>query len=242
MKHKVLCADPAWPFDDKLPGETRGAASNYHTMTIPDIMRMPLPPLDDDCVLFLWRVAAMQQEALDVIYAWGFNAPQRELVWLKKTVTGRRWFGMGRVVRAEHEVCLIATRGKPRVHNHSVRSTFVTEEPLVELAPDFSGLSAQVPQYVNRRGKVRYRHSAKPETFYDIVEQLVPGPYAEIFARRRRPGWTCHGDELVPEFLAGSNVVPRLTDQAAPLLEGSGGPGICRCNEYETCAVCVNQK
>lgn len=211
--HRVLCADPAWPFNDKLPGTTRGAARNYKTMSIPEIMRMPLPPMADDCALFLWRVAAMQQEALDVIYAWGFNAPQREVVWLKKTITGKRWFGMGRVVRAEHEICLIATRGKPRVQNHSVRSTFVTEEPLIDRAPDFAGLSAPVG-----------RHSEKPEIFYDVVQELFPGPYAELFARRRRTGWTCIGDELPPAF-------PGLHEQTCPGWYQEVPEALCTCKK-----------
>lgn len=173
--HRVLCADPPWKFRDKLPGKNRGAARNYPLMTTEEICRFPLPPLADDCVLFLWRVAAMQQAALDVVRMWGFNPPQREIVWLKKTVNGNRFFGMGRVVRAEHEVCLIATRGRPQVLNHSTRSTFVT---------DFEGLSDVVG-----------RHSEKPEKFYEIVESLYAGPYAELFARRQRPGWTCLGEE-----------------------------------------------
>lgn len=32
-------------------------------------------------------------------------------------------------------------------------------------------------------------HSAKPEAFLDLVEQVSPGPYAELFARRARLGW-----------------------------------------------------
>lgn len=172
MPFRVLVADPPWKFGDKLPGKTRGAERNYTCMTAVDICRFPLPPLADDCVLFMWRVAAMQQDALDVIRMWGFNPPQREIVWLKKTVNGNRWFGMGRVVRAEHEICLIATRGRPKIKNHSTRSTFVT------------GLSAVVE-----------RHSQKPEGFYEIVESLYDGPYCELFARRQRPGWTCLGDQ-----------------------------------------------
>jgi N6-adenosine-specific RNA methylase IME4 len=35
----------------------------------------------------------------------------------------------------------------------------------------------------------RGRHSAKPEAFLDLVEQVSPGPYAELFARRARFGW-----------------------------------------------------
>jgi len=171
---KVLCADCPWPFKDKLPGKNRGAVRNYPLMSTRDICRFSLPPIADDAVLFLWRVSSMPQDALDVVKMWGF-VPKTELVWLKKTVDGNRWFGMGRTLRAEHETCIVATRGRPQVLNHSVRSTFVT---------DFEGLSAPVG-----------RHSAKPDRFYELVETLFEGPYVELFARRQRPGWTCLGDE-----------------------------------------------
>jgi N6-adenosine-specific RNA methylase IME4 len=32
-------------------------------------------------------------------------------------------------------------------------------------------------------------HSAKPEAFIDMVEQVSPGPYVELFSRRQRFGW-----------------------------------------------------
>lgn len=38
-------------------------------------------------------------------------------------------------------------------------------------------------------------HSAKPEAFLDLVEQISPGPYVEMFARRARFGWDYWGDE-----------------------------------------------
>lgn len=41
----------------------------------------------------------------------------------------------------------------------------------------------------------RGEHSAKPEAFLDIVEQVSPGPYLELFARRARFGWDYWGDE-----------------------------------------------
>jgi N6-adenosine-specific RNA methylase IME4 len=41
----------------------------------------------------------------------------------------------------------------------------------------------------------RHRHSQKPEAFLDIVEQVSPGPYLELFARRARFGWDYWGDE-----------------------------------------------
>jgi N6-adenosine-specific RNA methylase IME4 len=167
----VLVADCPWSFNDSLPGEgIRGAAKKYEVQSVDFLKAFPLPPLADDALLFFWRVAAMQEEALAVVRAWGFTV-KSELVWVKKTTTGKRHFGMGRYVRAEHEVCLIATRGHGNrlIRSKSVRS--VLDAP--------TGV-----------------HSRKPDAFYDLVEQLAPGPYVELFARRQRKGWTCFGNEL----------------------------------------------
>lgn len=41
----------------------------------------------------------------------------------------------------------------------------------------------------------RGEHSAKPDAFLDIVEQVSPGPYVELFARRARFGWDYWGNE-----------------------------------------------
>ncbi len=43
----------------------------------------------------------------------------------------------------------------------------------------------------------RGEHSAKPEAFLDLVEQVSPGPYLELFARRQRFGWDTWGDEAL---------------------------------------------
>lgn len=168
---RVIAADPPWSFSDALPGKTRGAARQYPCMSWRDIARFPLPPLADDCALFIWRVASMQREALAVIDAWGFDL-KTEIVWEKLTKTGRPHFGMGRITRATHETCLVATRGRPVVRSRSVRDSFAA--PIG-------------------------RHSEKPETFYvDIVQHLYDGPYVELFARRERKGWTCLGNEIRP--------------------------------------------
>ena len=42
----------------------------------------------------------------------------------------------------------------------------------------------------------RGRHSEKPDEFYRLVESVSPGPYLEMFARVRRPGWDAFGDEV----------------------------------------------
>ena len=165
---RTVVADPPWRFRDHLPGRGRGAAKHYGCLSVADVCAFPLPSLADDCVLFLWRVASIQPEALAVMAAWGFTL-KTEMVWLKETCTGKRWFGMGHIVRAEHEVCLIGTKGHPTPLSRSVRSTFTANAG---------------------------RHSEKPDIFYDIVEALFPGPYVELFARRHREGWTNLGDEV----------------------------------------------
>jgi N6-adenosine-specific RNA methylase IME4 len=40
------------------------------------------------------------------------------------------------------------------------------------------------------------KHSKKPEHFQDIVETVSPGPYLELFARRKRLGWHAWGNEV----------------------------------------------
>lgn len=167
MNFRVITADPPWRFGDKLPGKGRGAEKHYQTMSIAELVDLPLPATADDAWLFMWRVSAMGAEAYELMYAWGFQ-PKTEIVWEKLTKTGKAHFGMGRYVRASHETCIIGVRGKPKPLSRSVRSRFAA--PIG-------------------------RHSEKPEAFYDLVEQLSDGPYVELFARRQRPGWTCLGNE-----------------------------------------------
>jgi N6-adenosine-specific RNA methylase IME4 len=172
---RVIVADPPWPFDDRLPGG-RGAAQHYRTLALDRIKQFPLPELEKDAVLFLWRVAAMQEEALEVARAWGFRV-KAELVWAKTTDDGKRLrMGMGRTVRNCHETCLIATRGKPVCLSKRELSIFY--------AP---------------RGSL---HSAKPDKFFKLVQRLYAGPYVELFARRERAGWTAFGDMLEDETRA----------------------------------------
>lgn len=71
--YRVIVADPPWQFGDALPGPKRGATSHYETLSLGALKNFPLPPIADDAMLLLWRVAAMQQEALDVVKAWGFK-------------------------------------------------------------------------------------------------------------------------------------------------------------------------
>jgi N6-adenosine-specific RNA methylase IME4 len=41
---------------------------------------------------------------------------------------------------------------------------------------------------------LRTRHSEKPEEFYHLVHRASYAPFLEVFARKKRPGWTCWGN------------------------------------------------
>lgn len=176
---RVHVSDPAWDFDQGKSSASKKfhgtVGDHYPTMSVTEIALMKLPPMEFNSVLACWRVAAMQPEALAVVKAWGYTI-KTELVWLKKTKTGKRHFGMGHYLRAEHETCLIAVRGKADVKVHNIRSTFEAPVPLTP---------AGIPW-----------HSAKPDKFYEIIEELCYGPYVETFARRTRPGWSVFGNEV----------------------------------------------
>jgi N6-adenosine-specific RNA methylase IME4 len=51
-------------------------------------------------------------------------------------------------------------------------------------------------------------HSQKPEAFQDIVEQVSPGPYLEMFARRYRLGWDVFGNEVESHVQVFAQVTP----------------------------------
>jgi N6-adenosine-specific RNA methylase IME4 len=171
----VAVADPPWPHDDQCPGKGRGARKHYRTLAVEQIKTFRLPPLHPDAWLFLWRVASMPEEALEVVRVWGF-VPKSEIVWIKRDPGGRCNPGMGHYVRCTHETCIIAARGKaiPLRLSKRIPSFFEAARPL-------------------KPGTNKPLHSAKPEKFFDMVERLVRGPYVELFARRQREGWDCYG-------------------------------------------------
>jgi N6-adenosine-specific RNA methylase IME4 len=39
-------------------------------------------------------------------------------------------------------------------------------------------------------------HSHKPEEQFSIIERCSPGPYLELFARRKQPGWDAWGNQV----------------------------------------------
>ena len=51
-------------------------------------------------------------------------------------------------------------------------------------------------------------HSHKPEEQYAVVERISDGPYLELFARRRQPGWAVWGNQIDSDICIPGYPVP----------------------------------
>ena len=76
----------------------------------------------------------------------------------------------------------------------------------------------------------RREHSRKPDEFYARVQHYCAGPYVELFARQRRPGWSCWGNQLdrfEPEYDPQRDFSKSLQEAYRAVRErvASGGPG-----------------
>lgn len=112
------------------------------------------------------------------LWLWAINGMLREahevaLAWGFRPITLVTWCkpqpGVGHYLRNNTEHVILATRGEPMVPIAKPTSTWF-----------------QWP---------RGAHSSKPDGFYDLVEQVSPSAYVELFARRARFGWDYWGDE-----------------------------------------------
>ena len=173
-KYQVVYADPPWTYP-KTGGTTksRGMAKQfYRTMALDDICALAVKDItDDNCALFLWTTYPQYPNALRVIKAWGFEYFGLGFNWIKKTTTGKDFFGMGYWTRANPEACLLAFKGKMKPQSHCIRQ--LVYAPIRE-------------------------HSRKPEEVKDkIVELCGDLPRIDLFARKHTPGWDVWGDEVI---------------------------------------------
>lgn len=171
-KYNIIYADPPWSYKDKALAGNRGAICKYPVMSIEDICKLPVKDIAaDDCILFLWVTMPKIFDSAEVISEWGFTYKTNAFTWIKQNKKSPTLFmGMGRWTRANAEVCLLATKGKPKRVSAGVRSTIMS--PIEE-------------------------HSKKPaETRDRIVELCGDLPRIELFARQYADGWDCWGNEV----------------------------------------------
>ena len=181
----ALLVDPPWQFrswsdkgrnrcPDAMVRQKGLAERHYSVMSQADLTNLPIASIAaSDSVLFMWIVACHLPEGLELGTAWGVKFKGLAVDWVKQTKDSDGLaFGMGYWTRQQTEQCWLFTRGHPKVNSHSVRQAI--------MAP-------------------RREHSRKPDEIYERVETLVSGPYIELFARHRWPGWDSWGNQLENE-------------------------------------------
>ena len=167
---RTILIDPPW--NEKGAGKIkRGADRHYPLMKTPDIISTILTvpqwcQIAENAHLYLWVTNNFLEDGLFVMQSLGFKY-KTNFVWVKDKM------GLGQYFRGQHELCLFGTRGKkptePRTDDKTLSS--------VLKAP-------------------RTRHSAKPQSAYDLIEARSRGGYMEIFARADREEWFAWGNEV----------------------------------------------
>jgi N6-adenosine-specific RNA methylase IME4 len=191
-RYRTIVADPPWDHSDgtgyvvtvgdKTTRRQRddggySTAPPYASMTLDAIKALPVSSLAaGDAHLYLWTTNRYLRDVWDVADAWGFRGVCI-IVWCKA------WMGAlgGGAWQSNVEFCLFARKGN------------------LPTAGKARGRWYQWPRQFGPAVKEGQRrgggHSAKPEAFLDHVEQVSPGPYVELFARRARFGWDYWGDQ-----------------------------------------------
>lgn len=188
QKHfAAVYADPPWAFNLWWGGRTnetpvgvpsRATVPHYQVMKEEELNSLPVAEIAaEDCVLFLWTCWPVLEWSLRTISSWGFTYKTCGFAWVKANARQIELFDedieahmtLGYWTRSNSEVCLLATRGKPKRMSGGVRQGII--EP-------------------------RREHSRKPDCAYERIERLVAGPYLELFARTTRPGWTSWGNQV----------------------------------------------
>ncbi|HTU93538.1 MAG TPA: MT-A70 family methyltransferase [Gemmataceae bacterium] len=194
----TILIDPPWRFlnrTGKMAPEHR-RLHRYPTMSFDEIAALPVGALAAlKSHLYLWCPNALLAEGLRILYAWGFTY-KTNLVWYKiRKDGGPDGRGVGFYFRNVTELLLFGVKGKLRTKQAGRK---------------------QVNILLSRKQE----HSWKPEEQYDIIEACSPGPYIELFARRRRAGWTCWGDQA-ETYETARPLIPTYNGSVlAPVLSG----------------------
>lgn len=180
-KFGAIFADPPWAYRNFSSSLNGAAVAHYDLMATAAIGAIRADRwAAENCVLLMWATWPKLDEALWLMRRWRFRYVST-IPWIKTVAeTGGIKRGIGFWSMGCSEPLLIGVRGEPKR-----RRGAVTALGLFTDGPDGSRI------FYAPRGK----HSEKPEEVQDWAEDLLAGPYLELFARRPRPGWTTWGRE-----------------------------------------------
>lgn len=177
--YATVVADPPWPqqssgrlrrgVGEGFVGTGESLPMPYATMTLEQIAALPVADLvGASAHLYLWTTSRFLPDAFAVAKAWGFTY-STTLVWCKAPIG----HGLGGTFGIATEFVLFCYRGRVQASTKIGRNWFDWKRPY-----SYTG---------------KPQHSAKPPAFLDLVEQVSPRPWVELFARAQRLGWDSWG-------------------------------------------------
>ena len=162
LPNLILC-DPPWRYDF-AETTSRKIENQYDTLTVSE-MKDLLPKTEPDCILFLWATAPKIREAFELLDLWGFTY-KSQAIWDKEIIGSGYWW------RGQHEILIVATKGKPSPPLPEFRVSSVFREK-------------------------RTKHSKKPVCVYEWIEKAFADRVKlEMFCREKRENWLVMGDEV----------------------------------------------
>lgn len=175
-EYDLIYADPPWKQSKggkkNARPKTSGVALDYPVISLEEIkkhLQEATKLTTDNSILFLWTIDKYLFEAQEIAESLGYKLHAR-MIWNK--VTG---IPAAFTIRYGHEYLLYMYKGK---------LTPVAKE---ERGKIHSVFTEQVK-----------RHSQKPVVAYEIIERLYPNAKKlEMYARNRRVGWDCWGNEVL---------------------------------------------
>ncbi len=171
-QHRIIYADPPWKYGDSGPtedGSLGKAERHYPGMTIEELCKLPVAAhATPKAMLFMWTTVPfllLNPGPREVLEAWGFTYKSH---WTWDKVLGMH----GHYSHVIHEVLLICTRGG-----------------------DQFDVPTDLPNSIIRIRRSN-EHSEKPKEFRQLIEKhCTIGPYLELFARKKQPGWKVFGND-----------------------------------------------
>lgn len=178
---RTIVADPPWEIDtSERPDGTAGGSSESRTpgvgWTQQKVRPLPYPSMTIQEIAALKVPAARDAH----LYIWTVNKH------IESTYTVARAWGF--------EPSTLLTWIKQPM-GLGLGGTFCSNTEFI-LFCRRGTLNAKCKVDTRWWGWSRGKHSEKPEAFQTIVESVSPGPYLEIFARRKRHGWHVWGNQV----------------------------------------------
>jgi N6-adenosine-specific RNA methylase IME4 len=194
---KILVVDPPWKYhnrhavrqDGKKARAGIGVADRYSMGVMTKEALEGMAPLvqtlaASNAYLFMWSTLNHAEQAMSLMKTWGFTYVGSAFVWVKTSLNGEDFFGLGRYIPSNIEVCFMGRRDDLWHPKTGWKPRQVIREPHPR----------------NEAGKII--HSRKPETLQDRISRWL-SPYmqegdlrVELFATRQKPDWVCMGHEL----------------------------------------------